>query len=456
MFDLYGTLLGRFLFPAFEAARGRPTVALLRHLEATQWWSLDQLRDLQMGYLRRLLRHTYRHTAYYRKLFDEHGIAPDRLHSVEELSKIPLLTRELAQDSFEARMSQVPPGIAVRKASSGTTGRPMVVAYNAESRHFRDASRWRGYGWAGYRIGKRALHYWAAPLASTPRWNRFKADVDHRLKRDLYVDSSPRGDEALASAIASLRSFRPEVIVAYSQGAAALARFVNERKLRDWDPIPVLCGAERVLPHDRTAIEQAFGPVFETYGCREVMLIGAECEHHDGMHTSMETMIVEVVVREPDGTTRAARPGESGEVAVTDLHNLANPIIRYLTGDLAVARSSEVCKCGRQLPRIGPIEGRVTETLHDGQGRAVSGLLFSILFVPLADAASQFQVVQRRDRTVVLRVVPKGGKLTPAAEKTARDFVAKYLPGCPFQIESLQEIPLSPAGKRRLVVVEKD
>ncbi len=456
MFDLYGTLLGRFLFPAFEASRGRPTVALLRHLESTQWWSLDRLRDLQVGYLRRLLRHAYRHTRYYRKVLDERGLAPEDVREVDDLRKLPLLPRETAQESFDDRMSDAPPGISVRKASSGTTGRPMVVAYNAESRHFRDATRWRGYGWAGYRIGMRAMHYWAAPLASTPRWARMKAEIDHRFKRDLYVDSSPRGDEALLASVSALRKFRPEIIVAYSQGAAALARFVNERGLRDWDPIPVLCGAERVMPHDRAAIEQAFGPAFETYGCREVMLIGAECEHHDGMHTSMETMIVEIVVREPDGTVRLARPGESGEVAVTDLHNLSNPMIRYLTGDLAVAREPEVCKCGRQLPRIGPIEGRVTETLRDGQGRAVSGLLFSILFVPLATAASQFQVVQRRDRSVVLRVVPRDGKLSAEAEKTARDFVAKYLPGCAFFIEQLAEIPLSPAGKRRLVVVEKD
>jgi phenylacetate-CoA ligase len=455
MFDLYGTLLGRILFPAFESARGRPTVSLLRHVEATQWWSLAQLRDLQLGYLRRLLRHAYRHTAHFRKVLDEHGVNPDRVHDLAELSRIPVMTREIAQDSFEDRMASAPPKVAIRKASSGTTGRPMVVAYNAESRHWRDATRWRGYGWAGYRIGNRAMHYWAGALKSTPKWARLKAEVDHRLKRDLYVDSSPRGDEALAAAVESLRKFRPEVIVAYSQGAAALARFVNERKLRTWGEIPVLCGAERVLPHDREAIREAFGEPFETYGCREVMLIASECDQHDGMHTSMETMIVELLVRQPDGSYRAAAPGESGEVAVTDLHNLANPLIRYLTGDLAVARGDEVCRCGRQLPRIGPIEGRVTETLHDGQGRPVSGLLFSILFVPLASSASQFQVVQRKDRAVVLKIVPKHGKLTPEAEKIARDFVTKYLPGCRFEIELVSDIPPTAAGKRRLVIVEK-
>ena len=71
----------------------------------------------------------------------------------------------------------------------------------------------------------------------------------------------------------------------------------------------MLTGAEGLVPHDRAAIEQAFGPAFDTYGCREVMLIGSECEFHDGLHTSMENLVTELIVREPDGTLRHARPG---------------------------------------------------------------------------------------------------------------------------------------------------
>ena len=121
----------------------------------------------------------------------------------------------------------------------------------------------------------------------------------------------------------------------------------------------MIVGAERLWLHDREQIHAAFGPAFETYGCREVMLIAAECECHDGMHASMENLIVEVIVREPDGTVRPASPGETGEVAITDLHNLSCPLIRYVTGDLAVAHAETRCACGRGLAKIGPIEGRV-------------------------------------------------------------------------------------------------
>src|SRR3569623_1539980 len=289
--DLYGPLLAKALFPAFEAVRGRPTVGLLEYLQTTERWSVDALRDLQVGFLRRLLRHAYTHTTHYR------------------------------------RIAAAGPKIAITKTSSGTTGEPVTVAYNEESRVWRDATRWRGYGWAGYRIGHRAMHYWGFG-PKVPSWTkRNKIKLDHLLKRDLYVDCTPRGDDALLAAVAQLKKFDPHVIVAYAAGAAALARFVNRRNLRDWNDIPVLVGAERLWPEDRAEIDRAFGPAFETYGAREVMMMAAECDAHDGLHTSMETMIVEIVVRE-NGRTRAAKPGATGEVVVTDLHNLAVPLVR--------------------------------------------------------------------------------------------------------------------------------
>jgi len=455
--DLYRPILAKALFPAFEAARGRPTVPLLRYLGETERWSPGALRDLQVGLLRRVIRHAHRHTAFYRQLLDERGLVAEDFSALDDLQKLPLLERATLRASIDARTASVPPLAVITKMTSGSSGQPVVVKYNAESRHWRDAIRWRGYGWGGYAIGMRAMHYWGfGSAATTTWWKQKKAAIDHLVKRDLYVDCTPRSETALAEVVARLRRFKPHVIVAYANGAAALARFVNDRDLRTWDAIPVLTGAERLLPDDRVAVERAFGPAFDTYGCREVMMIGSECEAHDGMHTAMENLIVELIVREPGGVIRHARPGEAGEVVVTDLHNLACPMLRYVNGDVAVARGDAPCSCGRGLVRIGPIEGRVTETLIDRSGQAVSGLVFSILLAAIGGVAQSFQVVQRPDRSIVFRVVPTSGDALPAREtKILRDYVQQYLPGIPLTIEVVADIPLTAAGKHRLVVVER-
>jgi phenylacetate-CoA ligase len=455
--DLYGPLLARALFPAFEAARGRPTVPLLRYLRTTERWSLDAVRDLQVGLLRRLLRHAYLHTTYYREVMDDRGIRPEDIASVDDLAMMPLLDRDTVRATMNSRLSGAPPRVAIKKSTSGTTGEPVVVWYNAESRFWRDATRWRGYGWGGYRIGMRAYHYWGFPPPPKSWLHRRKIWLDRRFKRDLFVDCTPRGEDALLSAVKQLREFEPQVMVAYAAGAAALAHFINHHKLRTWKKsFPVLVGAERLWPHDREAIHEAFGEAFETYGCREMMLMASECEHHAGMHASMETQVCEIIIRTPDGGERAARPGEIGEVVITDLHNLACPMIRYLNGDLAVAHEAGLCACGRSLTRIGPIEGRTTETLRDGRGNAVSGMVFNVLFGVMDQVAKKFQVVQKLDGSVVMRVVPQiGTRLPDENYRAIHAFADKYLPDAPFAIEYVEDIPLTAAGKRKVVVVEK-
>jgi phenylacetate-CoA ligase len=456
VFDAYGTLLAKVLYPGYEALRGRSTLPYLRFLQESQWWSQQQLQDLQQGLLRRLLLHAVRTTAFYRFWYDEHGIVESEFASPDILARLPLLTRELVQNSTETRVSHAPPYVAVRKNSSGTTGRPVQVAYNAGSQQWRDAMRMRGYGWAGYQIGHRTLHYWGAG-GSAPLgwWQQAKKSADHRLRRDLYIDSNLRTEESLRQSVAQIRTFKPNIIVAFAQAIAHLARFINEHQLRDWPDIPVIVGAERLWPHDRSAIEQAFGrSVFETYGNREMMLLAAECDQQDGMHVSMETIMVEIIVRNSDGTSRTALPGETGEVVVTDLQNLAAPLIRYISGDRAVQRADVSCPCGRHLKRIGPIEGRVIETLTTANGDAVSGIAISILFLRLTEFTTEFQLTQRADRSIVLSIVPRSGSLSPEVEKIIRDHLGKYMPGIPLTIAVVPEIPLTTGGKLRLVINE--
>jgi phenylacetate-CoA ligase len=182
------------------------------------------------------------------------------------------------------------------------------------------------------------------------------------------------------------------------------------------------------------------------------MLIGAECDAHEGLHLSVENLVVEVLVTEGD-KVRPARDGEMGEVHLTDLHNFGMPFIRYRNGDMAIAGSEKRCSCGRTLPRITSVEGRTADLIRDARGAAVSGITFNVLFTGLAGAARQWQVVQHKDQSVTMRVVP-GETLTDAALDEMRRSLAGYLHGLDVKIEKVDDIPATKAGKRRTVIVE--
>jgi phenylacetate-CoA ligase len=166
----------------------------------------------------------------------------------------------------------------------------------------------------------------------------------------------------------------------------------------------------------------------------------------------MEDLVVEVIVRDASGE-RPAVPGELGEVAVTDLHNFGAPFIRYLTGDLAVLRPTERCACGRWLTKLDRVEGRTADTLRDGAGRPVSGLFFNVLFASLAREVRGFQVVQRRDGAIDLKLVPTD-RFDDGVLERVKGNSKKFLPGIELTIELVPELPVDRGGKLRVVVVE--
>ena len=462
--DFYGSLFARVLYPAWESGlRRRPTLRRLRYLEQTQWRPRAELEAIQSGALRRLLAHAYANVPHYQRAFAAAGITPRDIADAGDLGKLPILGREVARDTVEDRTARGGAAVEIRKSTSGTLGRPLVFGYERASEYWRTAMKMRGYGWAGYQPGQRALYFWGAgPPAGTTkptlasRLRALKVKGDRAIRREHYMDCGRRGERELDEVVSAIRREHPEVLVCYSQAVADLARHVVARNLRDWDTLPVICGAERLYPADRAVVEQAFGPaVFETYGCREVMLVATECEAHAGLHMSMETLVVEVVVREgTNGTARPARAGELGEVLITDLTNHAMPFIRYANGDLAVAGDAGACSCGRALPRLASVEGRVAETLIDGTGARVNGLVFNVVIAHIAHAIRQFQVVQHKDRSVTLRVAPTA-TFDGSIEATLRATWERYLTGVPVRLEMVDDIAASPSGKRQVVVVER-
>ena len=453
-FDAFGNrayaAVFQTLFPLWEGVvRRRGTLQHLAYLQASQWLSAEERRVDCDRALQRLVLHAATNVPYYRELFRRSGIDPRSIRTRDDLSVLPLLTRDIVRERYDDLVDPAHRGKNLKKGTSGTTGKPLKFEYSRASECWRQATKLRGYGWAGYRPGRKTFYYWAAVSAGPPTT---KIRIDRALRRETYVDSMRQDEASRRQALETLRKMRPDVIVCYTQSCAQFARWIVERGLRDWDDLPVICGAEGVLNADRAMLARAFGPgIFETYGSRETMLMAAECEAHDGMHLSEENLVVELV--RGDGL---APRGESGDVVVTDLHNYGMPMIRYVNGDVARLALSERCACGRSLARLERVEGRRADMMLDGDGNVVPGIVFHVLFSDArVELVKQFQAVQSESGTVVLKIV-RGRDFAEDAFRAVQGRFSTYLRGLPFTVEFHDAIaPHTRSGKIQTVVVER-
>ena len=134
-------LVSRYLFPLHERLKGKPTFRLLAELEASQWLPPRRLEEYRLRRLRRFLEFVHEHVPYCRALFDEHGLRPRSVHSLEDLGHLPFLTRDILQTRFDdLRARATLPGVH-RRSSGGSTGTPVTVLVDMERMGMGEAGR---------------------------------------------------------------------------------------------------------------------------------------------------------------------------------------------------------------------------------------------------------------------------------------------------------------------------
>jgi phenylacetate-CoA ligase len=181
--------------------------------------------------------------------------------------------------------------------------------------------------------------------------------------------------------------------------------------------------------------------MFNTYGCREFMSLAGECETHDGLHVNAENVLVE--------TALPAAAGPS-EVIVTDLHNYGMPFIRYAVGDLAVLDDSP-CRCGRGLPKIQRIEGRVLDALRTADGRTVPGEFFPHILKDIPEIA-EYRVQQLALDHIVILAVLQSTLSDRSQSLLQREMARVFAEGTHWEVRPVVEIPKLASGKRRVTV----
>jgi phenylacetate-CoA ligase len=444
---MLSNLIRRMLYPCYLRYSGQNRVlTYLREFENTQYRDPTELKALQTARLRSLLRHAYEQCPFYRARFDRMRLRPSAETSWAHFQALPVLGRSDLQ-RFQSQMtaSNWPRGDLTPNQTGGSTGEPVSFFVSHDRACSRLAATIRHNRWAGLDVGDKVAYLWGAATDQPP--SRWRTRLRNRLiDRQLFLDASNVTEERLRQYLDALKVFRPRVMVAYARAAVLFARFLRDRMISAYQPEAIITSAEVLTDPERQLIEATFGcRVFNRYGSREVSVIASECEQHRGLHTMAESLVVEIVA--PDGSP-IVEPGRDGAIVVTDLLNYAMPLIRYRIGD-AGSWEAGTCACGRGLPRLRHVAGRVTDFLLGTDGRWVSGAFLTIAIAARRTSLGQIQILQNAPATVRYRIKPgpgfsRGVDLAFLSEATRR-----YLgQGMAIDFELVERIDPEPSGKQ--------
>jgi phenylacetate-CoA ligase len=317
-----------------------------------------EIQQLQLERLQATVNRAARNVAFYERQFEDLGIYPEDIQSLEDIQRLPLTQKQDLRDSYPYGMFAVPLREVVRiHQSSGTTGRPTVVGYTANDlRHWTDlvarnltaggvtkddvVQIFFGYGvftgGFGFHQGAEAIGASVIPVSHG----------DTRRQVDV------------------MRDYRTTVIIGTPYYALRIAAAASEMKV---DPHSLslrigLFGAEVWDETVRQQIEdELLIQAFDVYGLSEIGGPGVsyECEARDGLHIAEDQYLVEII--DPD-SGEVLPSGEEGELVFTTLNKEAMPLLRYRSGDIT-RLNVELCPCGRTLARMSRIARHADDRL---------------------------------------------------------------------------------------------
>ena len=427
-----GSALEGVRWPALPGAEGARMLALQYQFAQSERWSPAELRAAQFAQLTQLLQHAKTTVPFYRERLA--GVAADRPLDVAAFERIPLLQRQDIQENFDALVSRaLPPdhGGMQEGQTSGSTGRPIRFMATQLTEVFWHAFTLREHLWQRRDFsGKLAAIRARVTPGVGAGWG---ASTDSAFRTGPSVLCNT--ELPIAEQAQWLIKQNPDYLISVASNVHELARHCGRLGLRPPLLREVRTYGEALHPDARADIRSAWGvPVIDMYSCREAGYLALQCPEHEHYH-AQELL---------DEQGRPCEPGKLGRVVITALHNFATPLIRYDIGDYAEA--GERCDCGRGLPVIRRIVGRVRNMLRLPGGGMRYPRFGEYEFGEIK-SVRQFQVVQKtlQDIDVVLVVARP---LTPAEEDTLRALIIRNL-AHPFAVCFVyrDNIPRSAGGK---------
>ena len=428
-------------WPALPDNTHAAILAIEQQFERIERLTADAILALQFRQLRSLLSHAAGTVPFYRDRL--RGMAGREPLLLEDWLRIPVLDRSALQDAGETMLSRALPkehGAVSVASSSGSTGRPVKVKTTSVTSLFFVALNLRSHRW-----GKRDFAGTVCAIRALSSETRKAADEG---KPTPWVPGHPSGplyfyDIALpvGGQLEWLQAKAPHYLLTNPSNLQALVDLTRERGVRLPSLRQVAILGEALSPEVRTSCQTTWQvPVQDLYSCVELGIMALQCPDNEHSHVMSDSVLIEVL--HDDGRPCAA--GEIGQVVVTDLHNFAQPLIRYAVGDYAEV--GPTCPCGRGLPVLRRVWGRERNMVTLPSGDRLWPDLPTSAWMDIAPVR-QLQFIQHSVEEIEARLVTTRALSRLEEERLAQAFAGLFKHPFTFRFTYLAEIPRDKGGK---------
>jgi len=436
----------KIIEPLHGLKTGSSKLRYWKELERTQYLSEEVLRKRQWERFQSIIRYVYHNNRFYKKRFDEADVHHEDIKAPEDIINIPILTKEdIRRNTVKMISNCFSIDDLLKFKTGGSTGKPLEFYITEECSEMRNACARRHSRWTGWEAGEPIGALWGNPI--------LPKDIKSKLKNRLLtpticLDTMNVTEESVKQFAKEWEKVKPTLLFGHAHSIYMLAQYVQNLSISSIQPKGIISTSMMLLPHERKTIENVLGvKVFDRYGCEEVSLIAAECERHEGMHLNIEHLFIEFLREDGSHTS----PGEPGKIIVTDLMNMAMPFIRYQVEDFGVSLDRK-CSCGRGLPLMDKVTGRIADFLVKKDGTRVAGVSLIENTLTKISGIEQMQIVQEALDVINLNVVQGEDFDKNRQEELIRYFKNLFGQEISITILPVKEIRPERSGKYRFSI----
>jgi phenylacetate-CoA ligase len=411
-----------------------------QQLQQHQWATREENSNIQRKKLYALIQYASQNIPYYQKVIKEHQISFSEDTIFTDLKKFPLLTKEIIRKNFD-KLYKFRDHTYYKNTSGGSTGEPIILYQDSNYFAWNTATKVLFDEWAGRKMGERIVKICGTLQDLLKSGQGFKLYLRQQLSGVTILNTNRRTDKEKYQHIERINQIKPSIILAYNH---ELTRFIQEHHLTIYSPRAVMTTSSVLFPEVEARIKEVFkAPVFNRYGSREVGDMACNCKKSTGLHLIPDVHYLEILNNHGEEINQ----GEEGNIIITLLTNYTMPLIRYQIGDIGIL-SEKTCQCGRELPLLEKMVGRISGRFKNKFGDIVGAGLFYSLFY-FKENIRQFQVIQETTDLILINLVLIDKKKD--MDKFFKESNQKIEKGMGYKIivkyNIVDEIEPSPSGK---------